>query len=78
MAIRGDTSNTVKDLLRSMLHAWYDLTREEAGAWTNHLEAEVALQQEMRQPVRRRPPVVVVVVVVHNTHPPSCCRLCVH
>ncbi|CAM9438687.1 unnamed protein product, partial [Ectocarpus sp. 4 AP-2014] len=33
-----------------MLHAWYDLTREEAGAWTNHLEAEAALQQEMRQP----------------------------
>ncbi|CAM9892092.1 unnamed protein product, partial [Ectocarpus fasciculatus] len=50
MVIRGDTPNAVKDLLRSMLHAWYDLTREEAGAWTNHLEAEVALQQEMRQP----------------------------
>ncbi|CAM9571610.1 unnamed protein product [Ectocarpus sp. 6 AP-2014] len=50
MVIRGDTSNAVKDLLRSMLHAWYDLTREEAGAWTNHLEAEAALQHEMRQP----------------------------
>eukprot|EP00903_Cladosiphon_okamuranus_P016535 g15254.t1 len=48
-------SKAIKDLLRSMLHAWYDLTKEETGAWTAQLEAEAALQQEMRDPRKDRP-----------------------
>lgn len=51
MVIGGGKSNATKDLLRSMLHAWYDLTKDEAGAWAGQLEAEVALQQEMKNPV---------------------------
>lgn len=50
--IGGRKSNAIKDLLRSMLHAWYDLTKDEVGAWTTQLEAEVALQQEMNDPVQ--------------------------
>lgn len=51
MVIGGGKSNATKDLLRSMLHAWYDLTKDEAGAWTAQLEWEVALQQQMNNPV---------------------------
>ena len=51
MVIGGGKSNATKDLLRSMLHAWYDLTKNEAGAWTAQLEWEVALQQQMNNPV---------------------------
>lgn len=51
MMTGGGKSNAIKDLLRSMLHAWYDLTKEETGTWTAQLETEVALQQGMRSPV---------------------------
>ncbi|CAM9409911.1 unnamed protein product [Scytosiphon promiscuus] len=50
MVMAGDKSYAVKDLLRSMLHAWYDLSKGETGAWTTQLEAEIALQQAMEKP----------------------------
>ena len=51
MALGGGKSHAIKDLLRSMLHAWYNLMKDETGAWKAQLEAEVALQQEMNNPV---------------------------
>lgn len=54
MVLAGDRSYAVKDLLRSMLHAWYDLSKGETGAWTTQLEAEIALQQAMEKPVKIR------------------------
>ncbi|CAM9236307.1 unnamed protein product, partial [Hapterophycus canaliculatus] len=50
MVMTGDKSYAVKDLLRSMLHAWYELSKGETGAWTTQLEAEIALQQAMENP----------------------------
>jgi len=47
----GWKSNATKELLKSMLRAWHDLTKDEMGAWAARLEAEAALQQEMNQPV---------------------------
>lgn len=53
----GTTSDVFlasKDLLRSMLRAWYDLAKEEANAWTAQLKEESARQQNMSKPVQKR------------------------
>ncbi len=47
----GGKSNATKELLKSMLHAWHDLTKDENGAWAAQLEAEAALQEGMNNPV---------------------------